>query len=124
MRRKQSGLTAITWIIILGLVGTQAILALRIIPVYMNFNTVKSVMDRLTTDAEAYGKTPGEVRTLINRRLQINSMYELQKNKQAFKFKKLTDGLQIDLHYEERGPIYGNLEFVATFNHQVIIPKR
>jgi hypothetical protein len=81
-------------------------------------------MDGLKNDTEIRGKTPGEIRSFIQRRLQVNNIYELQKDPRAFTFKKLTDGVQIDLHYEERGPIYGNLEFVATFDYQVVVPKR
>jgi len=124
MRHKQKGLTAITWIILLGLIGVQLVLALRIIPVYLNYGTVESIMDDLTTDVEIRGKTPGEVKKVINSRLQVNNVYSLQNNKSAFKFKKLSDGLEVSVHYEERGPIYGNLEFVATFDHQVVIPIR
>lgn len=90
----------------------------------MNFGTVKTIMNELAADPEARGKTPGTVKSLIQRRLQVNNIYDLQGGgKDVFQFKKLSDGLQIDLHYEQRGPIYGNLEFIATFDHQVTIPK-
>jgi len=124
MRHKQKGLTAITWIILLGLIGIQVVLALRIFPVYLNYGTVESIMDEMANDVEVRGKTPGVIKSLIYRRLQINNIYALQKDPNAFKFKVLSDGTQVNLHYEERGPIYGNLEFVATFDHQIFIPKR
>ena len=123
MRHKQRGLTAITWIILLGLIGTQSVMALRIIPVYMNDNTVQKILEEMKADPEARGKTPGGLKALIQRRLQVNNMYDLLDNKEAFKFKKLSDGVQINLHYEQRGPIYGNLEFIATFEHEVVIPR-
>mgnify|MGYP002712418992 CR=1 FL=1 len=123
MKSKQTGLTMITWLIIIALVGIQAIMALRIIPVYLNYGTVKNIMEDLAEDPDARGKTPREVKSLILNRLQINNLYELKKQKNAFKFKPQTDGMIVDLHYEARGPIYGNLEFIATFDHQVVIPK-
>lgn len=124
MKKRQSGLTMISWVIIIALVGIQAVMALRIIPVYMNYGTVKSIMDGLRDDDDVTGKTAGEVKSLIQRRLQSNNLYDLIDNKQAFQFQQLSDGLQVNLYYEDRGPIYGNLEFIATFEHQVIIPKR
>lgn len=124
MRQKQKGLTAITWIILLGLIGIQAVMALRIIPVYLNHGTVKTIMDNVASDVDLRGKTAGEIKKILSSRLQVNNIYALQESKDAFKFKKLTDGLQVDLHYERRGPIYGNLEFVATFEYQVVIPRR
>lgn len=123
MKSKQTGLTMITWLIIIALVGIQAIMALRIIPVYMNYGTVKSIMDEMAEDPDMRGKTPGEVKALISSRLQVNNLYDIRDQKNAFKFKPQTDGMIVDLHYEARGPIYGNLEFIATFDHQITIPK-
>ena len=81
-------------------------------------------MDDLTTDVEVRGMTPKEIRARIYKRLQLNNINDLSNERDAFKFKKLTDGIELDMHYEVRGPIYGNLEFVATFEHQVMIPNR
>ncbi len=113
----------ITWLIIIALVGIQAVMALRIIPVYMNYGTVKGFMDEMAEDPDMRGKTPGELKAVISSRLKVNNLYDIHDKKDAFKFKPQTDGMIVDLHYEARGPIYGNLEFIATFNHQITIPK-
>lgn len=122
MMKKQSGLTLISWLIIISLAGIQLVLAMRIFPVYLSFSTVKSIMNDVQTKQEFRSKTPREILSYIHTTLNINSIYELQKNKNAFKFKKTGDGLQLNLHYEERGPIIGNLDFVATFEYQILIP--
>jgi hypothetical protein len=61
---------------------------------------------------------------LFRKRLKINNLYDLAKDKDAFKFKKSTGGYTLVANYEERGPIVANLEFVATFQHQVEIRTR
>ena len=119
--RKQSGLTMISWIIILGLVAVQGVMALRIVPVYLNYNSVKSVMDKLPQDAEVKGISVKKLNELFRKRLKINNLYDLAKNKDAFKIKKIQGGYMLVANYEEKGPIMGNLEFVATFNHKVDI---
>ncbi|HEY9050568.1 MAG TPA: DUF4845 domain-containing protein [Gammaproteobacteria bacterium] len=121
MIKKQRGLTAISWMIIIALVAIQGVMALRIIPVYMDFNAVKSVMKSVAEDSESRGKTPGFLRGAIFRRLQINNIYSL--DDQSLSFQQLSDGMQVTVNYEARGPIYGNLEFIATFEHEIIIPK-
>ena len=55
--RKQSGLTMISWVFIIGLVAIQAVMALRIVPVYLNYNSVRTVMNELPLDAEVKGIT-------------------------------------------------------------------
>ena len=121
MIKKQRGLTAISWTIIIALVAIQGVMALRIIPVYLDFSTVKSIMKTVAEDNEARGKTPGQVRGMIFRRIQLNNIYGL--DDKSFKFQQLSDAMQVSVHYESRGPIYGNLEFIATFDHEVKIPK-
>jgi Tfp pilus assembly major pilin PilA len=119
--RKQSGLTMISWIVIIGLVAVQGILALRIVPVYLNYNSVRTVMDELPQDAEVKGISVKNLNKLFRKRLKINNLYELARDKEAFKFKKAQGGYTLVAHYEEKGPIMGNLEFVATFDHEVVI---
>jgi len=119
--RKQSGLTMISWIVIIGLVAVQAVMALRIVPVYLNYNSVRSVMDELPQHAEIKGMGVKKIDELFRKRLKINNLYELARNKDAFKFKKIQGGYELTAHYEEKGPIMGNLEFVATFDHKVEI---
>lgn len=119
--RKQSGLTMISWIVIIGLVAVQGIMALRIVPVYLNYNSVRSVMDKLPQDSEVKGISVKKLDELLRKRLKINNLYDLARNKEAFKFKKMQGGYVLVAHYEDKGPIMGNLEFVATFDHKVEI---
>jgi len=119
--RKQSGLTMISWIVILGLVAIQGVMALRIVPVYLNYNSVRSVMDELPQDSAVKGISVKRLNELFRKRLKINNLYELARDKEAFKFKKAQGGYTLVAHYEEKGPIMGNLEFVATFDHEVVI---
>ena len=123
MIKKQRGLTAISWMIIIALVAIQGVMALRIIPVYLDYGTVKSIMNGLVDDPDVRGKTPGYIRSLLTKRLQLNSIYDLVKTPEAFKFQQLSDGMLLSVNYESRGPIYGNLEFIATFDYEVKIPK-
>ena len=124
MIKKQAGLTMISWVIILGLVGVQAVLALRIIPVYLNYSSVRTVMNELPQSPDVRNAGVKKLDELLRKRLKINNLYGLAKDKDAFKFKKSAAGYTLIADYEERGPIVANLEFVATFKHQVEIRTR
>ena len=119
--KKQSGLTMISWIVIIGLVAVQAVMALRIVPVYLNYTSVRTVMNELPQDSAVKGISVKKLNELFRKRLKINNLYALAKDKDAFKFKKAQGGYTLVAHYEEKGPIMGNLEFVATFDHEVVI---
>ena len=123
MQTKQRGMTMISWVIIIALVAIQGVAAMRIVPVYINYSSVKKIMEEVKADSSSHGATPGQLGIMISKRLNINGIYDLQKNKDAFTYQKTKDGMKIVLHYESRGPIYGNLEFVATFDNEVVIPN-
>lgn len=113
----------ISWAIIIALVAIQGVAAMRIVPVYINYSSAKKIMEEVKADSSSRGATPGQLEIMISKRLNIGSLYDLQKNKDAFTYQKTKDGMKIVLHYESRGPIYGNLEFVATFDNEVVIPN-
>jgi len=123
MMKKQSGLTLISWALIISLAGVQLVFAMRIIPVYIDFATVKSIMNDVEKKPEFHSKPPREILTYLRKTLSINNIYDLQQQKNAFKFKKTTSGLELHLRYEDRGPIVGNLDFVASFEYQILIPR-
>ena len=124
MQKKQRGMTMISWVIILALVAIQGVAAIRIVPIYLNFSSVKEIMESIKLDPAARGATPTQLLIMVNKRLSINGLYDLLKKPQAFTYQKNKTGMSILLNYEERGPIYGNLEFVATFEYEIDIPAK
>lgn len=121
MLKKQRGLTMISWMLVLGILGVQGVMAVRVAPVYMNYYSAKDILDSLPENKEAATMTPQNLRKLIGKRFNVNNLYSLSANTGAIKFEKKKAGFAVILQYEERGPILGNLEFVATFNHEVIL---
>lgn len=113
----------ISWMLILGLVGIQLIMAIRIIPVYMNHSSLVTIMDSLPSSPDIQPKNSKKVMEVLKKKLKINNLYDLAANKEAFTFKKIDGGFSLVAHYEARGPIFKNLEFVATFDHSVDFKK-
>ncbi len=109
----------ITWMVILGFLAIQSVFALRVVPVYINYNTVKTIMNELPENSAVKGVSGKKLNNIFRKQLRMNSLYDLANDKEAFKFSKIKGGYNIALHFEERGPIFGNLEFVVTFDHQV-----
>ena len=124
MIKNQKGLTAISWMFIIGFIATLMIVAIRIFPAYMTFNSVKKIMNGLVADREIVGKGPKHIKKIITRRLSVNSIYTFKDKPKAFNIKRIDGGMEINVHYEERGPIFGNLDYVATFDHTVKVPNK
>lgn len=124
MIKKQSGLTMISWMLVIGFLAIQFVMALRVGPVYMNHQTLKTVMEDLKTDTNIKGKGVKNIKFILRKRLKMNSLYDLASDSKAFKFKKIKNGYKVMADYEARGPIFGNLGFVATFKHEVEISNK
>lgn len=122
--KKQTGLTAISWVVVLAYLALQGILALRIIPVYLNYGTLQTVMDQMAEDPEMKGKGAKDISRIFRKRLKVNNLYDLSASKDAFKFKKIEKGFNLSISYEEKGPIFKNLNFVADFKYEVNIRTR
>lgn len=121
MIKKQSGLTMISWMFILALVAIQSIALIRVIPMYMNDSALAKILKDMENTTELRGASKVKIEQTLKKRLKIESLYDLASQKDVFKLKKNPTGFTLTAHYESRGPIYKNLEFVATFDHSVDI---
>lgn len=120
---KQRGVTMLSWIIIIMFLLFQAVMAMNVLPAYMTDSTVKTIIEKLPDDQAVKNKTAKEVRSIILKRLRINSVYGLD-GKDVVKVKKGRDGVIVKVKYEPRGTLIGNLEYIIKFEHEATISSR
>ncbi len=77
--KKQKGLTLISWLAIIAVVLFNAIIAMNVVPVYLNDHSVKSMMEDLETDTSLRGATPKKIKETITKRLRVNNVYSVSK---------------------------------------------
>ncbi len=123
MRALQRGIGMIGILFVLVLAAFIVTVALRLGPMYLNFWTLKSIMDNVASSPEAAEEGKRGVTDLIFRRIDVNSARHV--TPKDFKFEKRSDGtLDVTLHYEQRQHLFGNIDVVLTFDHAVAIPSR
>lgn len=123
MKRSQQGITLISFILILALVGFFGFIGMRLFPVYSEYYSA-------VNDIKAVTQTPGvekesmeRIRDHLYRRFQISYVesIDLQKNVKMFKDQ---DGKVLQLQYEVRRPMMYNLDFVAKFDRKFPLSER
>lgn len=119
MLKKQIGMTLISWMIVTTFLGGVGLVVLKIIPAYMNYASVKSIMDDLARDEKIKGQSPKGIRRMLNSRLEVNDLKTISRDKKAFKFRKIDGGYALVLTYEERENLFANLDYVVVFDHEV-----
>lgn len=116
-RRKQHGLTFISWLVILIVLGFFVLVGLKITPVYLENFTVKKSLESLKNEPLLGRKTVREIRTLLMRRLDLNSVYDMTKDEIVIK--RQGGVTTVTIKYEERRPIVGNLAIVMSFEDSI-----
>jgi hypothetical protein len=120
--QKQKGLTMISWIVVIAFLGFQGILAMNVIPVYLNDNSVRSIMESLQTDPDLRGANAKKIRETISKRLRINNLYDIKKDN--ITIRKDRGGYKVTIMYEPRGTLVGNLDYIITFSHEGVVPAK
>ena len=120
--KKQGGMTLISTIIIIIFLLFQAVIAMNVIPVYINDSSVKNIMKELPNDIKARDTTPKGLVQLIVQKLSINNVYTIKADN--IKVKKGRGEYLVTIEYEPRGKLIGNLEYIVSFKHEATVPTR
>lgn len=120
--KNQQGMTMISWLVVGVFLMFQGVIAMNVIPVYLTDASVKSIMEKLPNDNIAQGTSTKDLKTLVAKRLSMNSVYTVKT--QHIKVKKGRDDNIVTIEYEPRGKLFGNLEYIVSFKHEAKIRTR
>jgi len=112
--KRQQGLTLISLIFILGLIGFFVLLTLKIVPIYMDHGKVKSALTALKETPNVQTLSESEIRASLAKRFNINYVYDVTPD--DIKIVRHGDYLKVDIEYETVVKIAGNLSILAEFN--------
>jgi len=115
-------MTFIGILLILAAAAFLATMAVRLVPHYVQYATVKSVMDGLKHDPDVLGGGQEAILKTIDNKLYINEVRNVPRN--YFKLKRVPNGVELSVSYEVREPILGNLDALMTFAHQVTLTSK
>jgi hypothetical protein len=114
---RQQGLTLISLVFILGLIGFFVLLTLKIVPIYLDHGKVKSALEALQETPELASKSEFEIRDSLNKRFSINYVYDVKP--ENIKVVKHGNYVKVDVEYETVVNLVGNLSALAEFHDTV-----
>jgi hypothetical protein len=115
--QNQRGMTAIGWIIVLGLIAFFTLIALRLVPLYLEYGKVSSVLESLENEPGVTRKPKVEIQRLIGRRFDINDVRNL--DPKIAEVESRGGRLTVTMAYERRTNMVGNVDLVVKFNKSV-----
>ena len=115
--KKQQGITTLGILIGAVLLVAAMLLAIKVVPLYMNDYAVGKAVASLAQEEDLYLKTKSEIRSMIRRKLSADYVTDLDKD--AFQIEKYKGTITIDVIYESRVPVVANIDLVAKFSHHL-----
>lgn len=116
---RQAGMTLIGWLLVFIFIAFAALIAMRLVPVYMESASVGTVLDSVAQDRSISAENRAEVMSTIRKRLNINDVDNVKR--ENIKFERVSGGLEVTIEYEARVDLVGNLDAVASFKKQALI---
>ena len=119
LAKRQGGAGFLFLIVLIALASFFGTIALKVGPLYLNFWTVRSIMEESARqlDPSQEGGARGIVMA-IEKRLYVNSIENIKGS--DFKVERLDERrFQVSLEYEERVHLFFNVDAVVAFSHQI-----
>ncbi len=119
-RQKQTGMTAIGWMGVIALIIMFILLILKLFPIYMDGFKVSSILEDIENESGMATMSPVMISNTIMKRLSINMVTGV--TKEDIYIDKLKNSMNIEIDYEVRENLVGNIDIVVYFQKSVTIP--
>lgn len=120
-RHRQQGLSSIGWLALAGIFALIIITIIRVVPIYMENMTIKSVLTSVQEDAKIDPKSRRAIWDAISKRLYINEVRLIKR--EHVKMTRKDGKTTVTISYETRRPYIGNLFIGGTFSESVVIDR-
>ncbi len=109
----QRGMTGISWLLLLALLGVLVFMGIKVVPMYLENYAVKASLQGLAEDAEIANDSASEVYNSLSKRLDVNGIDSL--GREHIEVDKSQGALTVTVTYERQRPLIGNLEVIGYF---------
>ena len=116
---RQKGMTGIGWLIVLALIGFFVLLALKMVPDYLEYYKIVSTLDSL--EKESGFQSPAEIRDLLERRFDISYVNTILPK--DVEIRSAGQYYKVRAKYDASEHLFGNVSVVMSFDKQVMVRK-
>ena len=122
MKRNQSGLTFIGFVIVLAVAGIFIYVGMKLVPMYTEFYSVKKALASLANEDGIANKSAGQVEELFFKRLYMS--YALNVKHDHVKVERRETSWIVIVDYENRRPLIANLDVVGKFHAEKVLTRK
>jgi hypothetical protein len=122
-RSNQRGITLLSFIVVLAILGFVAFTFMRLFPMYSEYYSVKQAMEAVANEPGVDTWNIGRVRDMLARRFDIS--YVKSVKQQDIKLvRRSAGGNTLTIAYEVRTKYAYNLDVVGVFEHSVDLTRQ
>ena len=111
---KQKGITVVGMLLVAGLVFFVLLIAMKIVPSYIEYWSVKKVLNAMSSDAALQNMSSKEARASFDRRAQIDNITAVKG--EELEISKEGGEMVVTANYSVKTPLFGNLSACMDFN--------
>ena len=116
-KHRQRGSIGGVLVILLALASVVS-LGSRVIPLYLDHNTMGTIMEKMSLENGLALQSEGNIRETMRKRLKMNNIRDFDL-KEHLKIDRSKVGTELVLDYEVRIDLVSNLSLIAAFNKKV-----
>jgi hypothetical protein len=114
-QRKQQGMSLLSGLVLLAVVGFFLTAAFKIAPLYLDNSFVAAAIASLEQD-DIHGMTDGDIRRKLGSQFDINNIRDI--NTKDIKVVRGKTHTTVSLDYEKRVNFMGNVDVVVRFENR------
>lgn len=115
------GITLIGFLMLLIIAGFFAYLAMRLVPVYVEYFGVVKALEQVKGEPGSAQKSLYDLRRNLNLKFDTQYVDEADVKPEDITLERESGGATLRVHYERRVPFIYNIELLATFDKAVLL---
>ena len=114
--KRQQGITLISLVMILALLGFAVFIGMKLVPVYQEYMSVVQAMNSVAAQPGISRQEANQIKQMLEKRFYVSYVESVKKSHMKISRAR---GYTLQIKYEVRRPLLGNLDFVAKFDKTV-----
>ena len=121
MRHRQRGITFIGWVVLLLPVAIVGYIAIRAVPLYLNYSKVAQAFEQTRTEFASTDSLNGNMlKVALEKRFDTG--YIDSPSIKDVAIRKSGEGWEMSVEYEDVVPLFYNLSLLLSFEKTVNVP--
>ncbi|MGH8370395.1 MAG: DUF4845 domain-containing protein [Gammaproteobacteria bacterium] len=121
IRKRQTGLTMISWVILILLIGFVGLFGFKLVPLYMDYMTINAALTNVTHEAAVGGSASG-MHSAIEKQFNVNDVNVISADDVQIGTDPNSNNMILTLDYDARTGFVANIDLIVHFHkvYQVV----